>query len=81
MVPRALIRSKNEVSIMVHCLLCLPHYTAARIMEKYICIKVATMKRADSAARPSYRLKLKYPFCFSVSYVQLITWHFESRTV
>jgi len=31
----------------------------------------------DSAVRPSYRLKLEYPFRFSVSYVQL----FESRTV
>jgi len=39
------------------------------------------MKSVDSAAHPSYRLKLKYPICFSVSYVQLVTQQFESRIV
>ena len=36
-------------------------------------IKVATMKSTDGAVHPSYRLKLKYPSPFSISYVQLIT--------
>jgi len=51
------------------------------LLEKYVCVKVTTMKSADSAVRSSYRLKLKYPFRFSVSYVQLVTQQFESRTV
>ena len=34
-------------------------------------IKVATTKGKDSATRPSYRMKLKYPFPLSVSSVQL----------
>ena len=33
-------------------------------LEKYVCIEVVTvtMKSADSAMHPSYRLQLKYPF-------------------
>jgi len=44
-------------------------------------IKVATMKKYDGATYPGYRLKLKYPLHFSVSYVQLVTQQYESRTV
>ena len=51
------------------------------LLEKYVCFKVATMKSTDSAMHPSYRLKLKYPFPFSVSYVQLIIKQYKSRTV
>ena len=53
----------------------------SRTVGKYICIEVTIMKSVDSAAHPSYRLKPKYPFCFSVSYVQLITQQFELTTV
>jgi len=51
--------------------------TNQELLEKYVCIKVATMKSADSAARPSYHLKLKYryPFRFSVSYSMFNSLH------
>jgi len=80
MVLHASITSENEVSIAILCLLVHP-VTQQHESEKYVCIKVATMKSTDSAARPIYCLKLKYPFPFSVNYAQLITQQYESRTV
>jgi len=41
----------------------------------------AIKEKYDGAARPSYRLKLKYPFPLSVSCVQLISQQYESITV
>ena len=35
----------------------------------------------NGAARPNYRLKLRYPLRFIVNYFQLVTQHFRSRTV
>jgi len=61
-----------------------PRYTAVRIKNrsKSTCvITVAAMRKYDGAACPSYRLKLKYPFSFSVRYFRLITQQHESRTV
>jgi len=75
---------ESEVSITVFCLLCSPRYTAVQIKncsKSTSVIKVATTKKYDGAVHPSYRLKLKYPLPFSVSYVRLITQQYESRTV
>jgi len=77
-VPRASIISENElvVSITVLCMPCSPHYTAVRIKncsKSTPVIKVATMRKYDGTTHPSYRLKLKYPLPFSVSYFQLVT--------
>ena len=41
-------------------------------------------KRKNSAMHPNYikyRLKVKYPLCFVVGYVQPVTQQYESRTV
>ena len=54
---------QSVVSITVLCLLCSPCYTAVRIKncsKSLSVIKVATRKSTDSAAHPSYHLKLKY---------------------
>jgi len=76
MVARASIISESEISITALCLLCLARYTAVRIKSCWkttSVITVATMRKYDGAARPNYRrgyrLKLKYPLPFSVSYV------------
>jgi len=84
MVAHTSIISESEVSITFLCLLCSPHYTAVRIKNCSTSIsvfKVATMKKYDGAAHPSYHLKLKYPYPFSVSYVRLVTQQYESRSV
>ena len=54
-------------------------YTAHLILGEllYVCNHYKTH---NGAMRPSYCLKLKYPLPFSVSYVQLITQQYESRT-
>ena len=39
------------------------------------------MKNMGGAVHPSYCLKLKYPLPFSVSYIQLVTQQYKSRTV
>jgi len=62
----SIIISKNKTSIMDLCLLSLHNNMNQELLEKYICIEVATMKSVDSAARPSYCLKN----FVSVSYVQ-----------
>jgi len=83
-VAHTLIISESEVSIMVLCLLCSPCYTAVRIKncsKSMSVIKVVTMKNMDGAVLPSYHLKLKYPLPFFVSYVQLVTQKYKSRTV
>ena len=35
----------------------------------------------DGAAHPSYCLKVKYPLCFSLNYVQLVMQQYKSRPV
>jgi len=76
MVPRASIRSESEVSITVLCLQCSPHYTAVRIKNHSKSMPVnkgSRYEKYNGVMCPSYRLKLKYPFPFPVSYVQLVT--------
>jgi len=58
---------------MVLCMPCSPRYTAVQISKITPVIKVATMRKYDGTVHPSYRLKLKYPLPFPVSYFQLIT--------
>ena len=69
MVPYTSIIYESEVSITVLCLLFSPRYTAVRIKSSTSVIKVTAMQEYDGAACPSYRLKLKYPLPYSVSYV------------
>ena len=52
--------------------------TNQELFEKYICNHY---EKYDGAACPMYRLKLKYPLPFSVSYAQLVTQQYESRNV
>jgi len=69
MVLHALIISESEVSIMVLCLLCSPHYTAVKIkncLKSTPVIKVVAVK-ITMVPRPSFHLKLKYPLPFSIS--------------
>jgi len=83
-VPRTSIISESEVSITILCMPCSPHYTAVRIKncsKSMPAIKVATMRKYNGTARPSYRLKLNYPLPFPVSYFQLVIQQYESRTV
>ena len=47
--------------------------TNQELFEKYICNQSSYYKKYNGAACPSYRLKLKYPLPFSVSYVRLVT--------
>jgi len=49
------------------------------LFEKHLCNQSSHYEKYDGAAHPSYRLKLKYPLPFSVSYVWLITLQYESR--
>jgi len=74
MVLHASILSESEISITVLYLLCSPRYTAVRT-ENYVCIQNSHYEKYDSAACPSYHLKLKYPLPFSV--IQ----QYKSRTV
>ena len=39
------------------------------LFKKYACNQSNHYKKYNGAVRPSYRLKLKYPFPFSVSYI------------
>jgi len=50
-----------------------------KLFEKYVCNQSSHSEKYDGAAHPSYRLKLKYPLPFSVSYVQLVTQQYESK--
>ena len=44
------------------------------LFETYVCnYQSSHYEKYDDAVLPSYRLKLKYPLPFSVSYVQLVT--------
>jgi len=76
-------RAESEVSILVLCMPCSPHFTAVQIKSAkgMSIITVAAMRKYDGAARFSYRLRLKYPFPFSVRYFRLIKRQYESRTV
>ena len=38
------------------------------------------MKNTDGTMHSSYQHKLKYPLCFTVTYVQLVTEQYKSRT-
>jgi len=85
-VLHASIISESEVSITVVCLLCSPCYdihssTNQELFEKYSCNQSSHHKKYDGATCPSYRLKLKYPLPFSVSYVRLAIQQCESRAV
>ena len=52
------------------------------LFEKYVCIQSSHYTRKyNGTAHPSYRLKLKYPLLFFVSYFQLVSQQYESRTV
>jgi len=55
--------------------------TNQELFEKYVCNQSSHYEKHNGAARPSYRLKLKYPFPFSVSFVRLVTQQYESRTI
>ena len=68
MVPRVSIIPESKISIAV---LCLPYHTAVQIKDCSKSMSVIAIKHMmpDGAARPSYRLKLKYPLPFPVSYV------------
>jgi len=83
-VPHASIISESEVSIVVLCLRCSAHYAAVRIKncsKSMSVIKGSHYEKYDGVACPSYRLKLKYPFPFPVSYVQLVTQQYKLITV
>jgi len=81
MVARPSIISGSEISITVLCLLCSPSSTNQELVEKHVCNQINHYEKYDGAMHPSYRLKLKYPLPFSVSYVRLVTKQYESRTV
>jgi len=55
--------------------------TNQELFKKYVCNLSSYYEKHDGAARPSYHLKPKYPFPFSISYVQLVTQQYESITV
>jgi len=79
-----LIISESEVSITVLCLLCSPllySSTNQELFKKHVCNHSSHYGKYDGAVRPSYRLKLKYPLPFSVSYVWHVTQQYESRNV
>jgi len=58
---------------MVLCQLC----SNQELFESIFVIEVAAMNNTDGA---SYCLKVKYPYCFFVSYVQLVTSSINSAT-
>ena len=51
------------------------------LFEKDVFNQSSLYEKYNGAARPSYCLKLKNPFPFSVSYVWLVTQQYESRSV
>jgi len=53
--------------------------TNQELFEKYVCNQSSHYEKYDGAAHPSYRLK--YPLLFSVSYGQLVTQQYKSKTV
>jgi len=55
--------------------------TNQELFEKYVCNQSSHYEKYDGAARPSYRLKLKYLLSFSVSCVRLVTQQYKSGTV
>jgi len=78
--PQSYLRRKYPLWFFIYYVHHITQQHESRTVGKYVCIKVATMKSADSTVCFSYRLNLKYPFPFSVSYVQLVT-QYESKTV
>jgi len=72
MIPRASIISESEVYISITVLsamLTSLHSNANQeLLKSSSVIKVATIKKYSGAAHPRYRLKLKYPLPFPVSY-------------
>jgi len=54
--------------------------TNQELFKKYTCNQGNHYEKYDGAVHPSHR-QLKYPFPFSVSYVQLITQQYKLRTV
>jgi len=42
------------------------------LFKKHVCNQSNHYEKYDGAVCPGYRLKLKYPLSFSVSYVQLL---------
>ena len=77
--------SESEVSITLCCQLCSTHYITLQnqeLFKKHLCNHI--QKERNGAVHPSYinyRLKVKYPLCFIVSYVQPVKQQYESRTV
>jgi len=43
------------------------------LFEKYACNQGNHYEKYNGTMQPNYRLKLKYPLPFSVSYVKLVT--------
>jgi len=75
MVLHASIISESEVSItvLVSAMFTLLHSnTNQKLFKKYLCNQSSHYENIDSVVHPSYRPKLKYPFPYSVSYVQLV---------
>jgi len=48
--------------------------TKQELFKKHVCNQSSYYENYDGAVRPGYRLKLKYPLPFSVSYVRLVTY-------
>jgi len=55
--------------------------TNQELFEKHVCNHSSYCEKYNGAARPTYRLKLKYPLPFSASYVWLVTQQYKSRSV
>jgi len=55
--------------------------TNQELFKKYVYNQSSHYEKYNSAACPSYHLKLKYPLPFSVSYVRLVTQQYESRSL
>jgi len=55
--------------------------TNQELFEKHVCNHGSHYEKHNGAVCPSYRLKLKYPLPFSVSYDWLVTQQYESRSV
>jgi len=49
------------------------------LFEKYVCNQSSHYEKYDCAVCSSYRLKLKYPLPFTVSYVRLVTQQYEPK--
>ena len=61
--------SESEVSITVLCLTPFHSSTNQELFEKHVCIHSNQYEKYDGTVCPGYRLKLKYPLLFFVSYV------------